>query len=73
MQTYIYISIINLSCLSVCVSLTMRPAIKMLRTNKNPHIQKKFKMNKIELSVCLCLTNYASDHQNVDMGHTYEG
>ena len=28
---------------------------------------------KFELSVCLCLTNYASDHQNVDMGRTYEG
>ena len=28
---------------------------------------------KFELSVCLCLTNYASNHQNVDMGHTYEG
>ena len=30
-------------------------------------------VNRFELSVCLCLTNYASVHQKVDMGHTYEG
>ena len=51
LSIYIYISIINLSCLSVCVSLTMRPIIKMLTWVILMKVKDHF--FRVRLSVCL--------------------
>ena len=49
---YIYIFIINLSWLSVCVSLTMRPSIKMLKWVILMKVKDIFFVS-VCLSVCL--------------------
>ena len=43
--------------------------IKLSHMEKNNCVE----FQTVGLSVCMCLTNYVSVYQNVDMGVTYDG